>query len=1350
MVLNNAYSHDFVSNSNQSVNLSDYDAIKISIASPEKIRSWSYGEVTQPETINYRTGKPEIDGLFCQKIFGPVKDYECACGKYKQIKYKGIVCEKCGTEVTSSKVRRERMGHIELMCPMAHIWFIPKIETLLECKQGKIKDVIYYEKYIIVDAKMTDLKEGQILSDFEYEDAIVKYGKDKFEVGIGATAIKEILSKMDLQREKKKIVQRLSDEKISKSEKIKVIKKLNLLNDFIESGNKPEWMILTALPVIPPDLRPIVQLDSGQWSSGDLNELYRRILNRNNRLKTLIQLESPDLIIKIAKKMLQQMVDALFDNEKLANPVKTMNKRQFKSLSDSLKGKTGRFRQNLLGKRVDYSGRSIIVVGSELKMHQCGLPKKMALELFKPFIYSKLEQYGLSTSIKQSKKLVEEEAVEIWDILEEIVKEHPVLLNRPPTLHRLSIQAFEPVLIEGNAIQLHPLVCSAFNADFDGDAMAVHVPLSIEAQTEARVLMMSTNNILHPKDGKPMITPSCDMMFGIYYITMDNEKISERPYIVSCFEELEQALFKKIITLHDTIVYKFKVLNEKEELVSKVEKTTAGRVKLFNTIPEKARTLEVFSLFNKVIAKKDIKELLDYVYRRTTQHDTCTFGDNIMELGFKESCKSGLSVGKDDMITPNNKEAQVEKTRKDINKIQQNYDNGLMTENERYNKIVTAWSTCSSDVAKELFDSIEKENNPLKANSLYLMMTSGSRGNKSQIQQASAMRGLMTDVSGGIIEVPVISSLKEGLNGYEYFISTNLARKGFASVALLTAKGGYFTRKLSGVAQDIVVTEDDCGSDDGILLEEKIDNKGRIINTLAERALGRTLSKDVLSEKGKILIKKNTIVDEQNVKILEENDIKKVEVRSALTCKCKDGICAKCYGRDLSIGNLVSIGEAVGVIAAQAIGEPGTQLTLNTKHNIGGNVSSIDFINVPYDGILNFVNYKDVIDRSGNSYVTSRNFKIEILSLSETKSFLTSFKVPYGAKIFVKDGEKIKKGTKIVEWDKFSIPLISTFKGKASFENLKVRKRLDENNNSVMFFIADNNPIIKIGDKPFELENGAFLNIKDGDDVEIGDVIAKISKGISGRSDITGGLAEVEHLFELTKKVFVEQKSNLSVICEVNGIVNIKKNNANGKKKILIISKENKETLAEYDCSFNKNLLVEEGDVVKNGDYLLDGYENPNDILRIFGISAFSKYMTENVQRIYEAQGIEISDKHIELILSKMIKNVEVIDAGDTEYNVGDSVEKKEFEINNERLSSEGLKPAVAKFVALGVTESSVKKSDSFIAAMSLQNTQEILVNSSIKGKVDNLKGLKENMILGRLIPAGTGLLVDRIKKNNE
>ena len=1361
MTLAGTSSHGLLSiSNNSSVDLLDFNAIKISIADPDKIRSWSFGEVSKPETINYRTFKPERDGLFCARIFGPIKDYECLCGKYKRIKYKGIVCEKCGVEVTSSKVRRERMGHIELAAPIAHIWFLKslpsRISTMLGVTLKSIEKVIYFEAYIITDSLMTPLKEGDIITEEEFEKLQKEHGYGSFIAEMGAEAVQKILQKLDLKKLQKELREELAVV-TSEMKKEKAIKRLKLVEQFIESvDNRPEHMIMTVLPVIPPDIRPLVMLDGGRFATSDLNELYRRVINRNNRLKRLLELGAPDIIIKNEKRMLQESVDALLDNGRSGAIVKNSNKKPFKSLSDMLKGKQGRFRQNLLGKRVDYSGRSVIVVGPELKLHQCGLPKKMALELFKPFIYSKLELYGKSPSIKVSKKMVESERPEVWDILDEVIKEHPVLLNRAPTLHRLGIQAFEPVLTEGKAIQLHPLVCSAFNADFDGDQMAVHVPLSIEAQVEARALMMSTNNILSPANGKPIIVPSQDIILGLYYITMERKDFSsKKAYPISDEFELEHALNSEVISLHDKILYRYTVPNANGEREKVRIDTTAGRVAVYNSLPNAMKGS--FEVVNKVMTKKAVTNLIDTVYRNCGQKETVMFCDRIMALGFKNACIAGISIGKDDMVIPKQKQFHIAESFDKVKKLEKQYREGLITAGERYNKVVDEWTSCTNKISKEMMINIASFDIPSKANSIFMMADSGARGSENQIKQVAGMRGLMAKPSGEIIETPITSNFKEGLSVMEYFISAHGARKGLADTALKTANSGYLTRRLVDVSQDCIVIEDDCGTHNGLLIEPVIDD-GRTIVSLAENCLGRVPLEDVKTLDGKrVIVEAGQMIDEALADEIDKSGIKSLRVRSVLTCESKDGVCVKCYGRDLATGNIVSIGEAVGVIAAQSIGEPGTQLTMRTFH-IGGAAqrgaeqSSISAIS---DGKVKFSEKSAITNRDGKTVVIARNSEITLVDKNGAE--IHRYKLPYGAIINHKHNSDIKKGEHLAEWDPYNIPVIAEASGVIKYndlsENVSLREKIEESTGVSTKIVMDwkqyskqdLKPRLSVEDgtqnllKEYALSIGTIIGISNGDEVKAGDVIARIPKESSKTRDITGGLPRVAELFEARKP------KNAAIMSEVDGKIEFGKDYKT-KRRIIVRPDDASRLPIEYSISKTKHLFVGEGDSVKRGDVLIDGNLVPHDILRIQGMQAFTSYMVNEVQKVYRMQGVKIDDKHIEVIISMMLKRVEVTNSGDTTLLAGEYVDRDVFENVNVKMIDSKMKPAECAPVLLGITKASLQ-TKSFISAASFQETTRVLTDSAVQGRVDSLRGLKENIIVGRLIPAGTGLMASRYRK---
>ncbi|MDR1499121.1 MAG: DNA-directed RNA polymerase subunit beta', partial [Rickettsiales bacterium] len=1219
MALDGISSFGLMNISNQVLDATEFDAIKISIASPEKIRSWSYGEVLKPETVNYRTLKPEKDGLFCAKIFGPIKDYECLCGKYKRIKYKGIVCEKCGVEITSSKVRRERMGHIELAVPVAHIWFLKslpsRISTILDIMPKYVEKVVYFETYLVTDAKMTPLENGQLLTEEEYTNYKNEYGDSAFEAMMGAEAIHKLLASIDLPKLRAKLRKDLGETK-SELKKSKIIKRLRLVESFIRSNNRPEWMVLTVLPVIPPDIRPLVQLDGGNFASADLNELYRRVINRNNRLKKLIELDAPDVIIRNEKRMLQEAVDSLLDNTRSANPVKSTNKRVLKSLSDMLKGKQGRFRQNLLGKRVDYSGRSVIVVGPNLKLNQCGLPKKMALELFKPFIYSKLEAYGLSNGIRHSKRLVESEKPEVWDILEEVIQEYPILLNRAPTLHRLGIQAFEPLLIEGKAIQLHPLVCKSFNADFDGDQMAVHVPLSIEAQTEVRVLMMSSSNILNPQDGTPNIMPSQDMLLGIYYLTLDptTGDMAKPNIAVSNEQELEYALFTKRVGLHDPITYRFQVKNDSGILENKKVNTTPGRQKIFNILPDVCKKKYGFSLVNKPLRKKDVSALINTVFRETNQTVAGEFCDNLMRLGFKNSTLSGISIGKDDMFIPDEKEKFIQKANREVENVDNQYQEGLVSTGERYNKIIDIWTNCGTNIKKSVMENISKDKSGKTANSLYLFVTSGARGNETNIQQTCGMRGLLAKQSGEIIETPVLSNFKEGLSILDYFISTYAGRKSMVDTALKTANAGYLTRRLVDVTQNCVVVDDDCGTTEGITMEAKIEN-GIVKVSLATKIVGRTSVEDIINPKTqKVIVKAGDLINETEAELIEQAEIKSVKVRSVLMCKHEHGVCVKCYGRDLTTKRLVNVGEAVGVIAAQAVGEPGTQLTMNTRHLAGatlfGNESNIT---AHSDGVLEIKNLQSIINREGSEIVRNKNTEFSIMN---DGNLVAKYTIPFGAKIFFKNGSQIKKGDVLAEWDLFNYLTIANKKGTVEFkdliEGISLKEKIDESTGVSSKNIIDwrrfngkqsIKPSLVVRDSKdttvtHDLFIGSILSVTNGQEVEVGDILARTPKDSIKNKDITGGLPRVAELFEARKP------KNFSVMSAVNGTVMFNERDYKTKRIITIIPDDETEAQLNYIVPKGKHLFVNDGDKVRKGDELMDGDKVPHDILKILGIEA--------------------------------------------------------------------------------------------------------------------------------------------------
>ncbi len=1346
-----------------------FENIKISIASPERIRSWSFGEIKKPETINYRTFKPERDGLFCARIFGPVKDYECLCGKYKRMKFRGIICEKCGVEVTLSKVRRERMGHIELAAPVAHIWFLKslpsRIGLLLDMTLKDLERVLYFEYYVVIEPGLTPLKQFQMLSEEDFFRAQDEYGDDSFTAGIGAEAISKLLESVDLEGEREKLLKELAETKSELKPK-KIIKRLKVVEAFIHSGNRPEWMILKVVPVIPPELRPLVPLDGGRFATSDLNDLYRRVINRNNRLKRLIELRAPDIIIRNEKRMLQEAVDALFDNGRRGRTITGANKRPLKSLSDMLKGKQGRFRQNLLGKRVDYSGRSVIVVGPELKLHQCGLPKKMALELFKPFIYSRLDKLGIATTIKAAKKLVEKERREVWDILDEVIREHPILLNRAPTLHRLGIQAFEPVLIEGKAIQLHPLVCSAFNADFDGDQMAVHVPLSLEAQLEARVLMMSTNNILSPANGKPIIVPSQDIVLGIFYMTTLREgDIGEGKYFADLVE-IQHALDYKVITLHSKIQCRYETVDSNgDDVVLRIE-TTAGRMMLAQYLPKDANV--PFSLLNRQLTKKEISEVIDVVYRHCGQKETVLFADGIMGEGFRRACNAGISFGKDDMIIPVEKEILVDETRDFVKEIEEQYQDGLITQGEKYNKVVDAWAQCTDRVADAMMTGmarIEKDENgrDKDINSIYMMAHSGARGSNNQMKQLAGMRGLMAKPSGEIIETPIIANFKEGLTVVEYFNSSHGARKGLADTALKTANSGYLTRRLVDVAQDAVIIEEDCGTFDGITITE-VSEGGDVLVPLSERILGRCLSVDVKDPiSGDIIFEAGTLLNEVESDAIETAGISEVKIRSVLTCETRSGVCGKCYGRDLARGTKVNMGEAVGVIAAQSIGEPGTQLTMRTFH-VGGTatVNEQSSIESSIDGTVKINNRNIVEDSKGRKIVMSRN--LEVIVLDSEGRERAKHRLAYGSSLHKDEGEPVVKGERLAEWDPYTLPVITEKSGTVRLldliEGVSVKEMIDEATGIASKVVtdwrtapkgADLMPRITLRDdkdEVIELANGtearyflsvdAVMSVEEGAQVAAGDVIARIPREASKTRDITGGLPRVAELFE------ARRPKDHAVIADIDGIVEFGKDYKNKRRLIIRPKGEDAET-AEYLVPKGKHIAVHEGDFIQKGEYLIDGNPAPHDILHAMGVEALAKYLVKEVQDVYRLQGVKINDKHIEVIVRQMLQKVEISASGESTLLPGEQVDREEFDEANEKLVAEGRAPAQGRPILLGITKASLQ-TRSFISAASFQETTRVLTEASVSGKIDKLIGLKENVIVGRLIPAGTGAAMSKLR----
>ena len=1341
----------------------NFSSIKITLASPEKIKSWTHGEIKKPETINYRTFRPEKDGLFCARIFGPIKDYECLCGKYKRMKFRGIICEKCGVEVTKSNVRRERMGHITLATPVAHIWFLKslpsRISLAVDMKLKEVERVLYFENFIVTEPGLTGLKKNQLLDEEELTKYQDEYGEESFTAGIGAEAILEILKSINLEEEKKLLIETIKQTK-SKVAEERSIKRLKLIDSFIETGNKPEWMILTVVPVIPPELRPLVPLDGGRFATSDLNDLYRRVINRNNRLKRLMDLKAPDIIIRNEKRMLQESVDALFDNGRRGRVITGTGKRPLKSLAEMLKGKQGRFRQNLLGKRVDYSGRSVIIVGPDLKLHQCGLPKKMALELFKPFVYARLNKLGLASTIKQAKKIVEKEGNAVWDALEVIVREHPVILNRAPTLHRLGVQAFEPKLIEGDAIELHPLTCAAFNADFDGDQMAVHIPLSLEAQLEARILMMSTNNILSPSNGKPIIVPSQDMILGIYYLSQppyQTKKIDG--YFVNS-SEIEHALETKQIKVHSRIISRFETVDDNGNV--KVEKytSTAGRFLLANLLP-KNKDIK-FSLIDRLLPKKIVSEIIDSVFRFCGQKKTVIFCDHLKDLGFKHAFKAGISFGKDDLIIPENKEALIDETKKLISDYETQYAEGLITKGEKYNKVVDAWSKCTDRVAVEMMKRISATENTedgLKINSVFMMADSGARGSAAQMKQLAGMRGLIAKPSGEIIESPITSNFKEGLTALEYFNSTHGARKGLADTALKTASSGYLTRRLCDVAQDLTVTKIKCDKPGFIKLTEILEG-GNVVVSLSERTLGRVAAENIKNPiNGEIVHKKNEMIDEATCEKIDAAGVKFVKTYSVMTCSSKEGVCATCYGRDLSRGRIVHVGEAIGMISAQSIGEPGTQLTMRTFH-VGGTASikQESQIVTKSSGTLKIINTNLLEDSKKNLIVMGRNTQLSIEDDSGVQ--VAVYKVPYGSKLFFQNGDKISKNAKICEWDPYTTPVIAEKSGIAGYvdlvDGISLQETTDDatgiSSKSVIDWRSqskntDLKPRITLRDEKgnvikkaddnearYYLVPDSILSVKDGQNIFAGDVIARLPKETTKTKDITGGLPRVAELFEARKA------KDSAIIAENDGKVLFGKE-VRGKQKISIVS-ENDET-SNYLIPKGKHINFNEGEEIKKGEYLLDGQPLPHDILRILGIEELTEYFVNQVQEVYRLQGVVINDKHIETILRQMLKKIEVKESGDSNLLPGEIIDRIKFNNLNEKLKSEGKNPSKGSRVLMGITKASLQ-TESFISAASFQETTRVLTDAAIKGKVDTLQGLKENVIVGRLVPAGTGSI-----KNN-
>jgi DNA-directed RNA polymerase subunit beta' len=1368
----------------------EFDAIKIGLASPEKIRSWSYGEVKKPETINYRTFKPERDGLFCAKIFGPTKDYECLCGKYKRLKHRGVICEKCGVEVTLSKVRRERMGHIELASPVAHIWFLKSLPSrlgmVLDMTLRDIERVLYFEAYVVCDPGMTPLQRCQLLTEDDYLAKVEEFGDD-FTAAMGAEGVRALLRNLDLKNEietlRTELAATSSDTKIKK-----IAKRLKVLEAFSKSGIKPDWMVLEVLPVLPPELRPLVPLDGGRFATSDLNDLYRRVINRNNRLKRLLELKAPEIIVRNEKRMLQEAVDSLLDNGRRGKAMTGANKRPLKSLADMIKGKGGRFRQNLLGKRVDYSGRSVIVVGPQLRLHQCGLPKKMALELFKPYIFHKLEVMGLATTIKAAKRMVESEEPIVWDILEDVIREHPVMLNRAPTLHRLGIQAFEPVLIEGKAIQLHPLVCAAFNADFDGDQMAVHVPLSLEAQMEARTLMLSSNNILSPANGEPIIVPSQDIVLGLYYIS--REKIGARGE-GSAFANIAE-VSRAYDTGHVEVSARIKVRikefeidkhGEKREKVTRYE-TTVGRALLSEILPAGLP----FEIINKSLKKKEISKLINASFRRCGLRETVIFADKLMYMGFSMATRAGLSICVDDMLVPQQKNDLISKAEKEVQEIEKQYTSGLVTQGERYNKVVDIWGRAGDLVAKAMMDQLgveevrdldpksgemvvrkDKKGNPVMQesfNSIYMMADSGARGSAAQIRQLAGMRGLMAKPDGSIIETPITANFREGLNVLQYFISTHGARKGLADTALKTANSGYLTRRLVDVTQDLVVTEDDCGTSEGVSMKALVEG-GEVVESLRERILGRVCAVDLVNpESSQTLFEANTLLDEEVVDAIEAAGIDEVKVRTPLTCETRYGLCAKCYGRDLGRGTPINVGEAVGVIAAQSIGEPGTQLTMRTFH-IGGAASRTAVasqVESKSNGVLRYSTGMRYVTNSRNELVAiSRNG--EVVIQDDNGRERERHKVPYGANLMVRDGDVVKAGQVLGTWDPHTRPIVTEYAGRIKFENVEegvtVAKQVDEVTGLATLVVVDPKrrgsvqakglrPQVKLldaqgheikmagSDQPVNItfQIGSIITVRDGQEVGVGEVLARIPQETSKTRDITGGLPRVAELFE------ARSPKDAGMLAEVTGTVSFGKD-TKGKQRLVITDLDG--VAHEFLIAKDKHVMAHDGQVVNKGESIVDGPADPHDILRLLGVEELARYICNEVQDVYRLQGVKINDKHIEVIVRQMLRRVTIAEPGDTRFITGEQLERADVLQENENVEAEGKQPAIYDYMLLGITKASLS-TDSFISAASFQETTRVLTEAAIMGKRDELRGLKENVIVGRLIPAGTGLAYHKIR----
>jgi DNA-directed RNA polymerase subunit beta' len=1346
----------------------DFNVVSISLASPELIRSWSFGEVRKPETINYRTFKPEREGLFCAKIFGPIKDYECLCGKYKRLKHRGVICEKCGVEVTLSKVRRDRMGHIELACPVAHIWYLKslpsRIGLLLDMTLRDIERVLYFEAFVVTDPGMTPFELGQLLSEDAYLDALEEYGND-FEAQMGAEAVQKLLRAIDTEAQITSLREELQTT-TSETRIKRITKRLKVLEAFYESGNKPEWMIMTVLPVLPPDLRPLVPLDGGRFATSDLNDLYRRVINRNNRLKRLLELNAPDIIVRNEKRMLQEAVDALLDNGRRGRAITGSNKRPLKSLADMIKGKHGRFRQNLLGKRVDYSGRSVIVVGPTLRLHQCGLPKKMALELFKPFIFSKLQYRGLATTIKASKRMVEMEEPVVWDILEEVIREHPVLLNRAPTLHRLGIQAFEPVLIEGKAIQLHPLVCTAYNADFDGDQMAVHVPLTLEAQLEARALMMSSNNILSPANGEPIIVPTQDVVLGLYYMTRDRINAKGEGMSFVNADEVQRAYASGDVELHSKIHVRITETLIDEEGIS-TEKTsryhtTAGRALLWHIIPKGLP----FSMINKALTKKVVSNLLNSCYRQLGLKDTVIFADHLMYTGFRYATVSGVSIGINDLIIPHSKARIIEGAEDEVREIEKQYASGLVTQGERYNKVVDIWSHINEQVAKAMMEGLSTEEvmnaegkkvSQPSFNSVFMMADSGARGSAAQMRQLAGMRGLMAKPDGAIIETPITANFREGLNVQQYFNSTHGARKGLADTALKTANSGYLTRRLVDVAQDVVVTEDDCGTKEGLIITSLIEG-GDVVEALRDRVLGRVLSEDCIDPRTQeVVVKANTLLDETMVDQLEEHSIEQLTVRSGITCNTRFGVCALCYGRDLARGHLVNIGEAVGVVAAQSIGEPGTQLTMRTFH-IGGAASRVTAVNnvqVKSEGQVKLHNMKTVKHERGHLVVVSRSGELAIIDNHGRER--ERYKVPYGANISVDKDSQVKAGQVVAQWDPHTHPIITEVDGRAKFidfvDGVTVTRQTDEVTGLTSIVVMSSQqrsvagkelkPMVKLVDAKgkdvmipgtnqpahYFLPNGSIVNIEDKAEIGVGDMVARIPQEKSKTRDITGGLPRVADLFE------ARRPKDAAIMAEESGVVVFGKETK--EKRRLIIQGQTEVVFEELIPKW-RHFTVFEGESVAKGEVIADGSQDPHDILRLLGVSALANFIINEVQDVYRLQGVRINDKHIEVIVRQMLRKVQIADSGDTKFLAGEQIEKNVVLQANDVAVEKGGKPATFAPILLGITKASLA-TESFLSAASFQETTRVLTEASVSGKRDQLLGLKENIVVGRIIPAGTG-----------